>query len=142
MTDYLLKRSNDILCTAWGSLGALLPAPGKTGWILDSIATPSLRGGADYIKVNDKITVVQIGARFDLILSRKGVPDRVHQDIQLGGVSGHNDLWAKAGASGLDLYVYLLKDADGGRKIHVEVFYISSEHDNERPAAADQVEIL
>lgn len=142
MTEYLLKRSTDILCVAWGSLDALLPSPGKSGWVLDSINTHTSRGGADYIKVDDRITIVQVGSRYDLILSRKGVPDRVHQDIKLEGVSGHDDLWARASASGLDLYVYQLKTEDSARKIHVEVFYIDSSHDSERPAAAGQVEIL
>jgi hypothetical protein len=142
MTEYLLKRSTDIACVAWGNLAALLPQPGKTGWTLDSILTAPTRGGADYIKVGDKIQVVQVGTRYDLILSRKGVPDRVHQDIQLGGVSGQNDLWAKAGTSGLDLYLYLLKTDTGGREVHVEVFYIDSDHGEERPNRPGQVEIL
>lgn len=141
MTEYLLKRASDIDCVAWGSLDALLPAPGKTGWTLDSINTPPTRGGADYIKLNDRLCVVQVGDRFDLVLSRKGIPDRVHQNVRLGGVSGHDNLWAKASASGLDLYLYLLKTRGSGREVHVEVFYIDSSHDTERPGKPGQVEI-
>lgn len=142
MTEYLLKRSTEIDCIAWGKLATLLPAPGKSGWTLDSINTPPARGGADYIKVNDRITIVQVGARYDLILSRKGIPDRVHQDVQLEGVSGHDDLWARVGASGLDLFVYLLKTSGSTREVHVEVFYVDSSHQDERPGNPGLVEIL
>jgi hypothetical protein len=142
MTEYVLKRSSEILCVDWGNLDALLPKTGKSGWTVDQNTTPPSRGGADYIKVGDRIRIEKKGDRYDLILSRKGIPDRVHEGVQLGGVSGYGNLWAKVSKDGLDLYLYLLKTAGPDREVHVEVFYIDTRHADERPENPGQVEIV
>ncbi|MFB9068422.1 hypothetical protein [Pseudofulvimonas gallinarii] len=141
MTDYVLKRSSGINCVAWETLDALLPLPGRKGWTLHTIDTPSSRGGADYIKKGDRICVTRAGQGYEMVLARTGIPDRVHRNVRLEGVSGFDNLWARASADGLDLYLYLLRTEDGIRQVHVEVFYIGTSYDGERPAAPGQVEI-